>query len=157
MTRLIPVLLGPQNGTTDRVEDELFWTKQTVRKEKQSKGSADEKLETQTREEEESGQFVLEDEEEEDDERDPLNSSVPSTSRTNPTRQQQQEEVEDEDLPCLAERLISTLIKLLFVPELTLSSDLRSSDSIITYSIWYVLSFAEDSLLVNREYRCPSF
>ncbi|GAA5969685.1 hypothetical protein JCM3765_006112 [Sporobolomyces pararoseus] len=135
LTRLIPVLLGPQNGTTDRVEEELFWNKQTVRKEQKPKGSVDGKPGTQTEEEEEeSGQFVLEDDDDEDDERDPLKSPSSSTSRSNAT--QGEEEVEYEELPCLAERMISTLIKLLFVPGLTLSSDLRSSDSIITYSIW---------------------
>ncbi|GAA5901792.1 uncharacterized protein JCM6883_000399 [Sporobolomyces salmoneus] len=135
LTRLIPLLLGPRNGGTDQVEEELFWKKQRtpVQRRKQSSTESGQK----EPEEEEQGQFVLEDEDEEDDERDPLTNAAASTSTPARAQESTREEEGYEESPCLAERLIASLINLLFVPGLTLSPDLGSSnDSLVTYSIW---------------------
>ncbi|GAA5879289.1 hypothetical protein JCM16303_003150 [Sporobolomyces ruberrimus] len=125
LTRLLPLLLGPQNGTKDQVEEEIFWKRPRIvkRRKEEEQGT---RRETPA-EDEGQGQFVLEDEDEDDE-----GASTPLAS----SQFEQSQQDEYEELPCLAERLISTLINLLFVPGLTISSDLGSSDSIVNYSIW---------------------
>ena len=126
----MPLLLGPQTDSRvrDRVEEQVFWKKERV---------VNQRTQEEVRKEEgvagaEEGQFVLEDEDDEEEDQatpKPSSSFDPSTSST--TRVE-----ESEELPCLAERLVSTLINLLFVPSLTIPSDLSTPSSLINYSIW---------------------
>ncbi|GAA5936971.1 uncharacterized protein JCM15063_000114 [Sporobolomyces koalae] len=110
LTRLIPLLLGPQNGAIDHVEEEIFW-KRSGSKSKEPTQPVDEP----------EGQFVLEDDEEDDQE-----AARPDEDATSSLREG----------PCLADRLIATLIHLLFVPGLTLPSEHKQDDSVVNFSIW---------------------
>jgi len=147
LTRLLPILFEPrrirgggggQSGGTGtgtgtgggELEEEIFWKKEKKRRRvvvvEQQLGK------------EEQGQFVLEDDEDNEEEDD--------DSQSNPLEPEHKEEEEEEfeELPCLAERLISTLISLLFVPGLTLQplfDTTTSEDPIVTYSIWCVFFF----------------
>ncbi|GAA6009856.1 hypothetical protein JCM11491_000841 [Sporobolomyces phaffii] len=128
LTRLVPLLLGPQGtGIRDEVEDEIFWKRQVGRESPRRPESETDAPPG------EGTQFVLENDDDDDDEEDGNNDAEnrdeQKTPRAPPTR-----EGEDAEAPCLAERLIATLINLLFVPGFTLTSS--STSALVNYSIW---------------------
>lgn len=139
LSRVVPLILAPrQAGALDEVEEELFWRrdKAPVRKEV---GEESPTGNEQAKAGDAEGQFVLEDEDDEDAATDPLASASASSSAAQPTAEQQPA---FEEIPPLAERLLSALVDLLFVPGFTLPESSRSStdSSIVTYSIWCVRS-----------------
>ncbi|KAK4049719.1 hypothetical protein OIV83_003994 [Microbotryomycetes sp. JL201] len=128
LTRVVPYVLKPQSAYTDQLEEAIFWTSDKTRCERQSQS-----LETfqkpNEHSEEEAGQFVIDDEDE-------------AEARTEAADHgTQRENVNDEHhwqtIPPLAERLLSTLVELLFVPGFTLSEEYRTTeDSCLSYVIW---------------------
>lgn len=135
LSRVVPLVLAPRvAGAVDQVEEELFWRREKVPLRKEvGEESASGKEEAKASDAE--GQFVLEDEEDED-----TTPVDPLTSASAVKAQHEAEESAFEELPPLAERLLSALVDLLFVPGFTLpdSSRAGADSSIVTYSIWCV-------------------
>ncbi|BGO88692.1 hypothetical protein NBRC10512_005138 [Rhodotorula toruloides] len=133
LSRVVPLVLAPRvAGAVDQVEEELFWRREKVPlREEVGEESASGKEEAKASDAE--GQFVLEDEEDED-----TTPVDPLTSASAVKAQHEAEESAFEELPPLAERLLSALVDLLFVPGFTLpdSSRAGADSSIVTYSIW---------------------
>ncbi|GAA5900472.1 hypothetical protein JCM6882_001256 [Rhodosporidiobolus microsporus] len=147
LSRIVPLLLGPQGADAqgqrlrDEVEEWLFWRREKVERKRNSvglgseDGAADgEKEADAAKADEGDGQFVLEDSEDEDAKpSDPLTSASTDSSKRSSAPSASQEEF----LPPLAERLISALVDLLFVPGFTLPEVLRQGpDGVVTYAIW---------------------
>lgn len=135
LSRVVPIVLAPRTaGAVDQVEEELFWRKEKVPP-KQEVGEEFASGKEETKASDAEGQFVLEDEEDED-----AMPADPLTSTSAAKAQPEAEEQAFEELPPLAERLLSALVDLLFVPGFTLpvSSRAGTDSSIVTYSIWCV-------------------
>lgn len=141
LTRLLPLLLGPQtdNRVRDRIEEQVLWKKErrvTNKKKKKEENN-------NSQESGDDGQFVIEDED--DDEEEEQQGQETTTPKPQTSSSTEEEEEFEEVLPCLAEKLIATLTKLLFVPGLTLPSSVDSNSEsstnnfIVNYSIWYVV------------------
>ncbi|GAA5861926.1 hypothetical protein JCM1840_006877 [Sporobolomyces johnsonii] len=135
ISRVVPLLLGSQGGAgRDQVEEEVFWRRETIRVEKgegrTSQGAKGGESRDEPREE---GQFIIDDEEDEETASDGESATTPKpTSESAPEADEHYEEI-----PALAERLLSALIDLLFVPGLTVPEALRQgSDGVVTYVIW---------------------
>ncbi|BGP29203.1 hypothetical protein JCM10296v2_000941 [Rhodotorula toruloides] len=132
LSRVVPLVLAPRTaGAVDQVEEELFWRKEKAPLKQEVGVAASRKEETKASDAE--GQFVLEDEEDED-----ATPADPLSSASAVKAQPEAEEPAFEELPPLAERLLSALVDLLFVPGFTLpeSSRAGADSNIVTYSIW---------------------
>ncbi|GAA5949250.1 hypothetical protein JCM21900_000875 [Sporobolomyces salmonicolor] len=138
LSRIVPLLVGSQGGAgRDQVEEEVFWRRETIRVEKNDPKEDRSSQDAQGGEAQDGpgdeGQFIIDDEEDEETASDGDPVTTPkSTSESAP-------EVDDhyEEIPPLAERLLSALIDLLFVPGLTVPEALRQgSDGVVTYVIW---------------------
>lgn len=109
-----PTPLDTPDAST--MEDVIFWTRERVLVEKTPPVPVKVGVE-------ETGQFVIDDEDDHDE------SPVPEVT----------EEVEEwEDLPSLAERLLTALVDLAFVPGFTVPEESRTSDGAVAYVIWCV-------------------
>ncbi|KAM0787084.1 hypothetical protein ACM66B_006342 [Microbotryomycetes sp. NB124-2] len=127
LARAVPYVLKPQSAYTDQLEEAIFWTNDKRRVERSSQ-SASSSQRPNDQSVEEAGQFVIDDE----DEDEPDNK---------PKQQQQQHDGPDDgdwqEVPILAERLLSTVVNLLFVPGFTVPEECRSEeDTCLSYVIW---------------------
>ncbi|GAA6005431.1 hypothetical protein JCM10207_002979 [Rhodosporidiobolus poonsookiae] len=144
LSRVVPLLMAPQGvdgegrRLRDEIEEELFWKRERVIKVGEIGEEALRKEEEAAETKEGDGQFVLEDDEDDEDDAeskpsDPLTSAAPAAAPA-PDAQKLNE---DELLPPLAERLISALVDLLFVPGFTVAESLRPGEDVtVSYSIW---------------------
>ncbi|GAA5856451.1 hypothetical protein JCM8547_008750 [Rhodosporidiobolus lusitaniae] len=142
LSRIVPLLLGPQGVDAqgrrrrDEVEEWLFWRREKAEGEEKPAEEGGKVQENGQAAAEGDGQFVLEDDEEDEDVEsakpsDPLTSSSSSAAPSAPSPSKERFS------PPLAERLISALVDLLFVPGLTLPETLRQGpDATVTYAIW---------------------
>lgn len=109
LSRVVPVVVRPAAA----LEDALFWVRGRRRVERPPTVPGKEDVE-------ETGQFVIDDEDDEP-----------------PVVDQAVEEDCWEDLPSLAERLLTALVDLAFVPGFTVPEESRTGDGAIAYVIWW--------------------
>ncbi|BGP13084.1 hypothetical protein JCM10213_000911 [Rhodosporidiobolus nylandii] len=138
LARVVPVVMGPvgvdEYGRTVReeLEESIFWARERVQRAQPTASRATAEQQGAAEDGEAGdGQFVLDDSDSDAD-ADDASPSSPATAKP----QEGKRDDEYEDLPPLAERLLSTLVDLLFVPGLTLPLALRQEGKGVCYSIW---------------------
>ncbi|KAK4056096.1 hypothetical protein OIO90_002827 [Microbotryomycetes sp. JL221] len=123
LSRILPFIIKPQTSVTDPLEEEIFWTTTNVHRSNSTLATHDHDANNDQHD-----QFVIDDDDDDNDndnERRPLESG----------RDEQQHEWQH--VPPLAERLLKTLVDLLFVPGFTVPEACRSNqNSCISYVIW---------------------
>ncbi|KAL8277523.1 hypothetical protein RQP46_010078 [Phenoliferia psychrophenolica] len=117
LSRVVPVVVRP----TAHLENSLFWTSERVKVEKAPAVPTKEGVQ-------ETGQFVIDDEDEDEP-------AVVAEGKDDETGKGEDED-EWENLPTLAERLITALVDLCFVPGFTVPEESRTGDGAIAYVIW---------------------
>ncbi|KAM0746881.1 hypothetical protein T439DRAFT_306349 [Meredithblackwellia eburnea MCA 4105] len=130
LSRVVPAVMRPESAAempeATTLEDAIFWTSERV-KVKKAPSVPEKELPGP---EEGEGQFVIEDEDDEDEQEQEQGGAITDN------HEKKEEEPEWEDLPTLAERLLTALVDLAFVPGFTVPEECRTSDGPVAHVIW---------------------